>query len=298
MKSVFLFACLVFIVYMMRQNDMTFSRGLRHSFRILEKRILDSAARKSTTLCAGISFEGSYSEGDTKRADSFISNMKKIRKGNPLEDWVLNGSENTLVEDYVVPLIPWVAPWVVLAILTLFTCATFVTNWCCTYGCCKNSCQFCRCCKGPKTQGKARLYMIISSTLLLCIAGSAIAGVVFSPRISKGIGVTYCSALVFMENMVHGQSDLDWMGFNTILTSLNEVRTQFSNTVDSLNTIAGSQTDMDNAYNDAIDANDDFYTNNKDKTDVPRADPEKASVYTPDYIAVWNLFFLSLIKFF
>jgi len=88
-----------------------------------------------------------------------------------------------------------------------------------------------------------------------------------------------------MENMVHGQSDLDWMGFNTILTSLNEVRTQFSNTVDSLNTIAGSQTDMDNAYNDAIDANDDFYTNNKDKTDVPRADPEKASVYTPDYIA-------------
>jgi len=270
----------------MRQNDLTFSRGLRHSVRVLEQRILDSGTRKSTTLCAGISFEESYSEGDTERADGFISSMKKLRKGNPLEDWVLNGSENTVVEDYVVPLIPWTAPWAVLAIFTLFIFAAFVTNWCCMYGCCKNCCQFCKCCKRPKTQGRAKLYMIVSGTLLLCTAGSAIAGIVFAPRVTKGISVTFCSALVFMENMVHGQTDLEWMGFNTIITSLDNVRTQFMNTVDNLNTIAGSQTDMDNAYNDAIDENDYFYTHNKDKTDVPRADPEKASVYAPDYIAV------------
>jgi len=285
LKTPLIFACFVFVIYMMRQGDLTPSKGLRHSFKMLNQRILDSGSRPSTTLCDGVSFDESFSESDANRAQGFIDNLQKIRGGNPLEDWVLNGDEDTLFDDYGKGMIAWVAPWAVLAIISLLTCIGFVINWCCIFGCCKNCCKGCKCCKPAKEQGRWKLYMVVSGFFLVCMVGSAAAGLVFSPKVTKGINVTFCSALISVENLVHGETDEKWMGFNTILTSLNDLKTKFSSTVTSLNSISGSSTNMDTAYNDATTANEFLYTDNQGKT-VSRADPAETTDYSPDYIAV------------
>jgi len=283
LKTPFIFVCLVFVIYMMRQNDITLSKGLRHSFRILEDRILDSGPRPSISLCSGVTYDESYSEGDIKKSETFISNMQKLRGGNPLEDWVLNGNEDTVVDDYVVPMIPWIAPWPVLGIITLLTCIGFVSNWCCIFGCCKN-CKCCKCCKPAKEQGRVKLYMLISVFFLLCMVGCGAAGLVFSPKITKGINVTFCSALTSVENMVYGEPTFKWMGFDSLLVSLNDIKDQFLGVVNTLSDISGDQTNFNNAYTAAVNANDDLYTNNNGKPAVTRADPSKGT-YTPDYLA-------------
>ncbi len=129
-----------------------------------------------------------------------------------------------------------------------------------------------------------KIYIAISSVFLVGMLGSAAAGLVFAPKVSKGLNMTFCTCLINMENLVYGETSETWLGFNGILTSLYDVQSQFSTTVTSLNAIGGSQTTMNTKYNDAVTANSDLYTNNQGKT-VDRADPAETTDYSPDYIA-------------
>ena len=285
LKTPLIFACFVLVIFVMRQNDFTPSKGLRHSMRLLTQRILDSGSRPSTTLCEGIITDDSYSASEIEKADSVGDSLSGTRGGNPLKDWVVDGSEDTFVDDYVIGLIPLIAPWPVLAIITLLTCIGFVTNWCCIFGCCKNCCKCCKCCHGPKEQGKMKIYMAISGLFLVGLLGSAAAGLSFAPKVAKGMNVTFCTALISMENLVHGETSQGWLGFDGILVSLKNVQSQFSTTVTGLNSVGGDQTAMTTAYNDATSANSDLYTNNNART-VRRGDPTETTAYKPNYVSV------------
>jgi len=285
LKTPLIFACFVLVIFMMRQNNITPSKGLRHSLRLLTERILDSGSRPSTTLCSGIITDESYSESEVEKADNVDDSLSGTRGGNPLKDWVVDGSKDTFVDDYVVGLIPLIAPWPVLAIITLCTCIGFLFNWCCIFGCCKNCCKCCKCCHGPKEQGRVKIYMAISGLFLVSLLGSAAAGLSFAPKVAKGMNVTFCTALISMENLVHGETSEGWLGFNGIITSLQDVQSQFTTTVTNLNSVGGSTTTMDTAYSNAVSANSDLYTNNQG-LQSPRADPTETTPYTTDYVAV------------
>jgi len=284
LKTPLILTCFVLVIFMMRQNNITPSRGLRHSVRLLTERILTSGSRPSTTLCDGIITEDSYSESEVEKAEKVGDSLSKTRGGNPLEDWVVNGSEDTFADDYAKGLVPFFAPWPVLFVISILTCFGFLMNWCCIYGCCKNCCKCCKCCHGPKEQKKMKIYIAISGLFLVGMLGSAAAGLVFAPKVSNGMNVTFCTCLISVENLVYGETSESWLGFNGILTSLYDVQSQFSTTVTNLNAIGGSQTNMNTAYNNAVTANSDLYTNNQGQT-VTRADPDETTAYSPDYIA-------------
>jgi len=280
LKTPFVFVCLVLVIYMMRQNGFTPSNGLRHSLRLLNQRIL-SSGRPSAELCADVSIEGTYSQKEIEKASS----IKSPRGDNSLKEWVINGNEDTFVDDYGKPLIPLVAPWPVLAVITLLSCIGFVFNWCCIFGCCKNCCKGCKCCKQNKKQTRMRIYIAISGVFLLGTLGAAAAGLSFAPKVSKGMNLTFCTALTSVENLVYGEAEQEWIGFNGILASLREISNKFTLTVNGLNDISQSTTNFDSKHQTALDKNKDLYDRNHGYNDVPRGDPTETTLYTPDYVA-------------
>lgn len=280
LKTPFVFVCFVLVIYMMRQNGISPSNGLRHSLRLLNQRLL-SSGRPSEELCSGVSIEGTYSQEEIEKA----STIKSPRGDNDLKEWVLNGNEDSFVDDYAKPLIPMVAPWPVLAVITLLSCIGFVCNWCCIFGCCKNCCKGCKCCKQNKQQSKMKIYMAISGLFLLGTLGAAAAGLNFAPKVSKGMNLTFCTALTSVENLVYGETEQEWIGFNGILTSLEDVANKFMLTVSGLNDISQSPTNFNTKHQTARDRNQDLYDNNNGYNDVPRGNPAQASTYTPDYVA-------------
>ena len=125
--------------------------------------------------------------------------------------------------------------------------------------------------------------MAISGLFLVSLLGSAAAGLSFGPKVSKGMNVTFCTALISMENLVHGETSESWLGFDGIVTGLQNVESQFATTVDSLQTIGGGPGTT--YYDAAVLKNSDLYTNNQN-AQSPRADPTQTTPYTTDFVAV------------
>jgi len=275
-KPIFLLLGLVLVIYTMRQNDLSISKGLRGSF----KRILQSTGRPSAELCTGISLSESFSEGDMKRAQGFMDNLRSQRGGNPLVDLLSSGNKlsGDEAKDYGMPLIKYLAPWLVFLVFSFVLCIGFYVNWCCMFGCCKKV-KCCKCCKLPREPKRIKLYMGITGFFLLGMVGASIAGTIFSSKVSKGMEVTYCSALNLVENLVYGKTEEQWLGMTGIVDRINKILIDYDNALATLQDI-GDPATLDPTYNAALAELNTFY--NKWSTDPSGTVAAPNNINTPE----------------
>jgi len=282
-KPVFLLLGFVLVIYVMRQNDLTLTKGLRGSI----ARVLQSTGRPSERLCAGISLEESFSKGDLDRAKGFMDNLKSQRGGNPLADLVGKGAELSGDDfvDYLIPLLRYTVPWAVFFVLSFLLCLGFYLNWCCMFGFCKNV-KICKCCKVPKEPKKIKLCMGITGFFLLGMLGASIAGTIFSTKISKGMDVTFCSALVAVENLVYGKTSQKWLGLTGIRDNLVDIHGQFIGVVDNLGTVSDTSS-IQTSYDATVNTIDDLYNNwNTAEIDEPNINNFPVGKYKIEYVSV------------
>ena len=284
-KPIFLLLGLVLVIYVMRQNDLTITNGFRGSI----ARVLQSTgSRPSERLCAGVSLEESFSKG------SFLDSLRNQRGGNPLADLVGNGAELDfdVAIDYLKPLLRYTVPWAVFFVISFLLCIGFYLNWCCMFGCCKNV-RICKCCKVPKEPKRIKLCMGFTGFFLLGMLGASVAGIIFSTKIPKGMEVTFCSALVAVENLTYGKSSEDWLGMTVIVDHLKKIHHQFNHVVDKLGT-ATDPSSWETSYDDTVSAIDALYNNwNTKEIDEPNSiNNSPVTQYKIEYIEV--IFFIKL----
>lgn len=264
---------LVFFIYMMRQNDLTLSRGLRHSLRVLSS---------GDSICNGVSLTESFSSADISRARSFMNNLRSQRGGNPLEDLVLKGNkiEGDDAKDYGMGLLVYIVPWAAFFALSGWLCFIFYINWCCMFGICKNM-KCCKCCKLPKNPKKIKLCMGISSVFLVGMLGAAIAGTIFSSKVSTGMKVTYCSTLALFQDLVNGKMEDKWMGMDQIMTSVNDIESKLNSI--NLGQIGDTST-LTTPYQTTSNDITSLYNDKQGSTlDTPN-NINSPATYSPDYI--------------
>lgn len=280
-KPVFLLLGFVLVIYVMRHNDLSISKGLRGSV----TRILSSGTRPSQRLCAGISLEESFSSGDISRAKGFMDNLKSQRGGNPLEDLIANSGgkfSSDDAKDYGMPLLKYLVPWAVFFVLSFLLCIGFYLNWCCMFGICKNV-KICKCCKVPKEPKRIKLCMGITGFFLVGMLGASIAGTIFSTKISKGMEVTFCSALGMVENLVYGKPEEKWIGLKGVVSSIEDIKSQFLGIIDNVDQISDPSS-LSGSYGDTVTAIDALYSNLQNREIPEPNNLNDAKNYKIEYI--------------
>lgn len=229
-----------------------------------------------------------FTQAERDAAKSTTDKVNSMMGGNPLKDFVTQGTEFTgeNIMEYAQKLIVAIAPYLVFFLISLIGCCCYLYNWCCNYcSCCKNACTgCCKCCKAPTSTKRRTLYFVVAIVLCLGIFSASIAGIATAKNLS--FDKFTCSIVGFLDTIVNGDSSLKWIGVKPAVSTLSSLGAQIGTVVSDLGSqsIDAQTTDMDNSLNAAITKIDDLYTDYNTRT-LPRADPTQTpTTYTPEFI--------------
>ena len=98
-----------------------------------------------------------FTDQDIASANSSIKLLQAMVPGNPLTNLMLGYTKTGAQADqlaYGKAMIPAVAPWLVLFIISILGCCGCYCNWCCMYCFEDYFINSCRCCKKPRNKNK------------------------------------------------------------------------------------------------------------------------------------------------
>ena len=288
-KFLFIFI-LTTVVYIARYSGLPSSKSFEiigtqqfhNVFRSLSQANINSACNNGQ-ITANLTFTSS----DIAAANNANQLLQGIVPGNPLKPLLLGYTKTGVSSDtmaYVKAMIPAIAPWVVLLLVSIFGCCGCCCNWCCIHCYEDYFIYSCRCCKKPKNQNKKWALIIISTLLMVGVIASSIAGLVFANKIYVTFQSVNCGLVSSLEYIINGNTNYNFIGIATAIPSLQTISNNVQNTLNSLTSvststssyISGNATNLNNGIQT-------FYNAYKSMT-VAGSDYNNAGQFSPDMI--------------
>ena len=280
--------CVVSFIYVLRDSETSPGGFLKHQI----SRILDETTI-TAKYCDGIDLRTTITSNQQKQADSVRTTLEKVRKGNPLIDFI-EGSEpqSAFAKKYLLPILAFGAPWIIFFVISILVCIGFIFNWFCMYCAC---CRCCACCGLPKSRNHSRGLAGASVFFGVATIAVAIAGIILSRGVATGGKQTLCAGVTFIEKLAQGDNANNWVGVKPLADKLYTVLDKFDATVVNIHSAQPPVTGYTGVYTlSTADAKygiaktdiNSMYTTYKTSS-VSRADPTyRPSSYTPTYIQV------------
>jgi hypothetical protein len=123
--------------------------------------------------------------------------------------------------------------------------------------------------------------------LLFTLAGTGagLAGIIVSGGIATGGQKTACAMVSMLDTLVTGSPPDQWIGISPAVTKIEQVLSNFTNIINSLNNVGTNFTDLNNKLGLASTAITNMYTNRNGLT-LPDPDPTNSGqTYIPDTIS-------------
>eukprot|EP00357_Protocruzia_adherens_P011135 CAMPEP_0115020974 /NCGR_PEP_ID=MMETSP0216-20121206/30556_1 /TAXON_ID=223996 /ORGANISM="Protocruzia adherens, Strain Boccale" /LENGTH=796 /DNA_ID=CAMNT_0002393133 /DNA_START=239 /DNA_END=2629 /DNA_ORIENTATION=+ len=172
-------------------------------------------------LCDGVDFkdEVENQSSGSSAANAGVDYFKQIKGDDNKLKKALDKNDSYSTTDYLVDMIPYVAPWAALAVLSLigWICYTFIV-----------CCPCCKCCKSRPhyTRGQKRcpgIFLLIFSVAAL---GSGLAGIIVGSEFIPHVKLTECAIVQFSDRFQNGKDQ--WIGTKKAVTLLDKIDTELA----------------------------------------------------------------------
>mmetsp|Transcript_137879 Transcript_137879/g.195104 ORF Transcript_137879/g.195104 Transcript_137879/m.195104 type:complete len:291 (+) Transcript_137879:29-901(+) len=282
--TAFGFVCLVSCIYILRTQDASPSRFLAeavvNTYESVRVLATGDATTKKNAICGDINPKEAFSSAERSQSESFQKQLENLRGGNPLKTFITEGKgSGAFVDEYLIPLIPFAAGWIVgfaISFLAFWVCCC---NWCCMHGCCKCCAKGCfKCCGKPKTKKRENVWWIGGLVLMTGVVSVSIAGLVFMGRFVPALNKFLCTNADFLATAHDGVVADNWIGVSPAVDSVQNINNNFGNIKGNLSSISNSFTDMDTKLTTVLTAVDNMYTTSNGLT-VTRGDPRETTAY-------------------